>query len=420
MYFLYNIIVHIINFLLSVVALFNEKIKLFVQGRKGTFDYLKTHISKEDRLIWFHTASLGEFEQGLPIIEQCKNEYPEHKILVTFFSPSGYEIKKNTQIADLVCYLPMDTYSNMKRFLELVHPELVIFVKYEFWPNTLRLLHQNKIPTLLVSGIFREQQVFFKAYGGFMRKSLKAFTHFFVQNEQSKTLLNKTDFQNVTISGDTRFDRVVEILDRENHLDFMDRFVQESYCLVAGSTWPEDEVILLDYINKTTRKDLKVVIAPHKIQNDQLEKLKNSIHKKVVLYSDIDMETIASTEVLIIDTIGLLTRIYSYADIAYVGGGMGSTGLHNTLEPAVFGIPVVIGKHYKGFIEAEKLVELGGIEPICNNDDFSKIMDYLINNQYIMHKKGGINKNYIEKKTGAKIQIGNYIRKLLKVSLTDS
>lgn len=420
MYFLYNIVVHIINFLLSVVALFNEKIKLFVHGRKGTFDYLKTHISKEDRLIWFHTASLGEFEQGLPIIEQCKNEYPEHKILVTFFSPSGYEIKKNTQIADLVCYLPMDTYSNMKRFLELVHPELAIFVKYEFWPNTLRLLHQNKIPTLLISGIFREQQVFFKAYGGFMRKSLKAFTHFFVQNEQSKTLLNKTDFQNVTISGDTRFDRVVEILDRENHLDFMDRFVQESYCLVAGSTWPEDEVILLDYINKTTRKDLKVIIAPHKIQSDQLEKLKNSIHKKVVLYSDIDMETIASAEVLIIDTIGLLTRIYSYADIAYVGGGMGSTGLHNTLEPAVFGIPVVIGKHYKGFIEAEKLVELGGIEPICNKDDFSKTMEYLISNQSIMHEKGGINKNYIEKKTGAKIQIGNYIRKLLKVSLTDS
>lgn len=419
MYFLYNIVVHTIILLLSVVALFNDKIKLFVQGRKGTFGYLTTHLSKGDRLIWFHTASLGEFEQGLPIIEQCKLEYPEHKIIVTFFSPSGYEVKKNTQVADLVCYLPMDTYSNMKRFLELVQPELVVFVKYEFWPNTLRLLHKKNIPTLLVSGIFREQQLFFKSYGGFMKKSLKAFTHFFVQNEYSKNLLNKIGYQNVTVSGDTRFDRVIAILDRKNELEFMEQFVGESNCLVAGSTWAEDEIILVDYINKTVRTDLKVVIAPHKIQREQLEQLKSAIQKKVVFYSDINLETLGQAEVLIVDTIGLLTRIYSYADIAYVGGGMGSTGLHNTLEPAVFGIPVLIGKHYKGFIEAEKLVELGGIESICNKEEFSKKINYILDNKEIKIEKGAVNKKYIEKKTGAKIQIGNYIRKLLKVSLTD-
>ncbi len=230
MYFLYNIVVHIVIFVLAIVGLFNEKIKSFIHGRKKIFEYLNQHISKNDRVIWFHTASLGEFEQGLPVIEQCKEEYPDHKILVTFFSPSGYEVKKNTKAADLVCYLPMDTQSNMKRFFDLVHPQLAIFVKYEFWPNTLRVLKDRNIPTLLVSGIFREQQVFFKSHGAFMRKSLEAFTHFFVQNEQSKRLLNEIDFQNVTLSGDTRFDRVIEILDRENHLDFMERFKGESQC----------------------------------------------------------------------------------------------------------------------------------------------------------------------------------------------
>lgn len=204
MYFLYNIVVHIVSGLLFVVALFSDKIRRFVQGRKGTFDYLQTQLNKENPLIWFHTASLGEFEQGLPLIEQCKREYPNYKILVTFFSPSGYEVKKNTKAADLVCYLPLDTKGNMQRFIELADPKLAIFVKYEFWPNTLKLLQKRHIPTLLVSGIFRPDQIFFKSYGSFMTHSLKSFTHFFVQNEQSKSLLNSINFQNVTVSGDTR------------------------------------------------------------------------------------------------------------------------------------------------------------------------------------------------------------------------
>lgn len=398
------------------MALFSDKIRRFVQGRKGTFDYLQTQLNKENPLIWFHTASLGEFEQGLPLIEQCKREYPNYKILVTFFSPSGYEVKKNTKAADLVCYLPLDTKGNMQRFIELADPKLAIFVKYEFWPNTLKLLQKRHIPTLLVSGIFRPDQIFFKSYGSFMTHSLKSFTHFFVQNEQSKSLLNSINFQNVTVSGDTRYDRVMEILDRDNSLDFMEEFIENSFCLVAGSTWIEDQEILVDYINNTARENLKVVIAPHKIEGDQIKKLKNSIKKNVVLYSELDQEIIGQAKVLIVDTVGLLTRIYSYADIAYVGGGMGSTGLHNTLEPAVFGIPVLIGKHYKGFIEAEKLVELGGIESISTKGEFFNKLNYLLDNKEIIKDKGRINKKYIEKKTGAKIQIGNYIRKLLKDS----
>lgn len=419
MYFLYNIVVHIVSGLLFVVALFSAKIRRFVQGRKGTFSYLKNQLEKEDRVIWFHTASLGEFEQGLPLIEQCKKEYPNYKILVTFFSPSGYEVKKNTHVADMVCYLPLDTKGKINRFLELTRPKLAIFVKYEFWPNTLNLLRKRNIPTLLVSGIFRPDQVFFKPYGGFMIRSLKTFTHFFVQNEESKSLLHGINFLNVTVSGDTRYDRVVEILDRNNSLTFMERFVDNSICLVAGSTWPEDQALLVDYINASARKDLKVVIAPHKVACDQIEKLQMSIKKNVVLYSKMDLETVDGAQVLIVDTIGLLTRIYSYADIAYVGGGMGSTGLHNTLEPAVFGIPVIIGKHYKGFIEAEKLVELGGIESISTKDEFFSKLDYLLDNHNVIKEKGCINKKYIEKKTGAKIQIGNYIRKLLIDSTAD-
>ncbi|EKF54180.1 three-deoxy-D-manno-octulosonic-acid transferase domain-containing protein [Galbibacter marinus] len=416
MYFLYNIVVHIVSGLLFVVALFSDKIRRFVHGRKGTFDYLQTQLNKENPLIWFHTASLGEFEQGLPLIEQCKREYPNYKILVTFFSPSGYEVKKNTKAADLVCYLPLDTKGNMQRFIELADPKLAIFVKYEFWPNTLKLLQKRHIPTLLVSGIFRPDQIFFKSYGSFMTHSLKSFTHFFVQNEQSKSLLNSINFQNVTVSGDTRYDRVMEILDRDNSLDFMEEFIENSFCLVAGSTWIEDQEILVDYINNTARENLKVVIAPHKIEGDQIKKLKNSIKKNVVLYSELDQEIIGQAKVLIVDTVGLLTRIYSYADIAYVGGGMGSTGLHNTLEPAVFGIPVLIGKHYRGFIEAEKLVELGGIESISTKGEFFNKLNFLLDNKEIIKDKGRINKKYIEKKTGAKIQIGNYIRKLLKDS----
>ncbi|QLE00744.1 3-deoxy-D-manno-octulosonic acid transferase [Galbibacter sp. BG1] len=414
MFFLYNILVYLTRFFVGIAAIFNEKLKLFVDGRKGVFSFLVSEITKDDKVIWFHTASLGEFEQGLPVMEQARKDFPGHKILVTFFSPSGYEVKKNTGAADVVCYLPLDTKFNVRQFLEIVNPQLAIFVKYEFWPNYLSGLKKRKIPTLLISGIFRERQSFFHWYGAFMRKSLQTFNHFFVQDERSKELLRKINIENVTVSGDTRFDRVAEILKRDNHLEFVQEFKQENLCLVAGSTWPEDEKILVDYINRDSSKRLKYIIAPHNIKPHLIEKLKNGFHKKVVLFSEKENKQLADYDVLILDTIGLLTKVYNYADMAYVGGGMGNTGLHNTLEPAVFGIPVFIGKNYSGFIEAEKLVSLGGIISISNKNDFANEIDYLIENQEDLKKVGAINDNFINKNKGSMIQIGSYIRKLIK------
>ena len=414
MLFLYNILVYLSGFFIKIIALFNSKLELFVKGRVGIFDFLAEEISDNDKIIWFHTASLGEFEQGLPVIEQTKREFPSHKILVTFFSPSGYEVKKNTTAAAIVCYLPLDTTYNAKQFLKIVKPELAIFVKYEFWPNYLSALKKENVPTLLVSGIFRESQAFFHWYGSFMRKSLQTFDHFFVQDENSKKLLESIDIKNVTVSGDTRFDRVSEILERDNTLAFLEEFKQDKLCFVAGSTWPEDETLLKDYINNDASAAIKYVIAPHNIKGGEIEKLKASLDKKTILFSEIAEKNLADFEVLIINTIGLLTKIYSYADIAYVGGGMGVTGLHNTLEPAVFGIPVLIGKNYKGFIEAENLVGIGGVISVNGKKEFKKEFDYLINNELILNDLGEKNKNFINKNKGAKIQIGDYIRKLIK------
>lgn len=414
MLFLYNILVYLSGFFIKIIALFNSKLELFVKGRVGIFDFLAEEISDNDKIIWFHTASLGEFEQGLPVIEQAKKDFPQHKILVTFFSPSGYEVKKNTAAAAIVCYLPLDTKHNAKKFLKVVKPELAIFVKYEFWPNYLSALKKENVPTLLVSGIFRESQAFFHWYGSFMRKSLQAFSHFFVQDENSKTLLKGIHIKNVTVSGDTRFDRVSEIVERDNSLTFIEEFKQDKLCFVAGSTWPEDEILIKDYINNDTSGNIKYVIAPHNIKEGEIKNLKSSFNKKTILFSEIEEKNLADYDVLIINTIGLLTKIYSYADVAYVGGGMGVTGLHNTLEPAVFGIPVLIGKNYKGFLEAEKLVEFGGVISISEEKQFEKQLNYLIDNRLILNKLGELNKNFINKNKGAKIQIGDYIRKLIK------
>ncbi|WP_342154191.1 3-deoxy-D-manno-octulosonic acid transferase [Joostella sp. CR20] len=394
--------------------MFSSKLRLFVDGRKTVFNFLAEQISPTDRVIWFHTASLGEFEQGLPVIEQTKKDFPKYKILVTFFSPSGYEVKKNTSAADVVCYLPLDTKRNAKRFLKCVNPEIAIFVKYEFWPNYLSVLKNKQIPTLLISGVFRENQVFFKWYGGFMRNALNAFDHFFVQDENSKQLLNTINISNVTVSGDTRFDRVAEILERNNTLNFVETFKNQKLCLVAGSTWPEDEVLLIEYINNDTLGKLKYIIAPHNIKSVEIQKLKKSLNKKVVLYSEMNETDISTYDVLILDTIGILTKVYSYADLAYVGGGMGTTGLHNTLEPAVFGIPVIIGKNYDEFLEAKELVKLGGVISVKNANQFKEEINYLLDNQKVFEEKSSLNKNFIVKNKGAKIQIGCYIRKLIK------
>lgn len=385
--------------------------KLFVNGRKDTFAVLNESISKDDPVIWMHAASLGEFEQGLPIIERLKQEFPTYKILVTFFSPSGYEVKKNTSAADIVTYLPIDTLKNAKQFIALTNPKLVLFIKYEIWPNYLKILKEKEIPTVLVSAIFKKEQLYFKGYGAFMRRTLKTFSHIFVQNESSEKLLASIKIKNTTVSGDTRLDRVSEILERDNSLSFMNKFKNGQPCLVAGSTWPEDEAILIDYINNSPKK-LKYVIAPHTIKTEKILGLAGAISKKTALLSKIDENTIGDYDVLIIDNIGMLTKIYSYADMAYVGGGF-ATGLHNTLEPAVFGIPVIIGPNYQGFKEAEDLVDEKGILPIADAWGFSELMKKLLTNPELIKQAGEINAFYISKNKGASIQIIGYLRTLL-------
>lgn len=406
MYFFYNITIYVTEFLLKMIAFFNKKIALFVNGRKEIFSELKSVISKNDQTIWFHCASLGEFEQGRPIIEKIKLQYPNYKIVLTFFSPSGYEVRKNYAFADVVTYLPLDTKYNAKKFLEIVHPNMAIFVKYEFWPNILKQLKKQKVKTVLISGIFRENQVFFKPYGGWMRSSLKAFSHFFVQNKDSYKLLQKINFKNITLSGDTRFDRVFEITKQDNSLSFIANFVQNKYTLVAGSTWKKDEEYLVNYINLYASENEKFIIAPHNINEKSIDNLKASIKKEITLFSDKEKNNDA--QVFIVDTIGILTKIYSYADAAYIGGGF-ENGIHNILEPATFGTPLIIGPNYKKFQEASDLVKLNACEIVNNSDELNTHLAKLFKDKNYRKTKGKVSKNYIETNIGATKLILKYI-----------
>ena len=403
MLFLYNIIVQIANFLLKIIATFSPKIKLFVEGRQPVFDILKDKIKPTDKTIWFHAASLGEYEQGLPVIEKIKEKFPSHKIVVTFFSPSGYEIRKNNLVADATVYLPMDTRKNAEKFISLVHPEMVFFIKYEYWPNYLNELRKIKTPTYLISGIFRENQMFFKWYGEFYRKALNTFTYFFVQNENSKKLLLQLGKTNVAVSGDTRFDRVATILEKDNSLDFIETFKNDTLTIVVGSSWPKDETLLVNYINQTSEK-VKFIIAPHNIKSEQIQELKHSITKKTVLFSEVETGrdlSLQDFDVFIIDTIGILTKIYSYADIAYVGGGFGNPGVHNILEPATFGVPIVIGSNFSHFAEATALVNLEGCVSISNKNELLDAFSNLIRNDDIRNEKGHICSTFVQMNKGA-------------------
>lgn len=388
--------------------------KLFVQGRKASFSKLSV-LSKQDDIIWFHAASLGEFEQGRPLIEDIKRQYPKYKILITFFSPSGYEVQKEYELADVVCYLPFDTKKKVKRFVELVQPKMGIFIKYEFWPNLLNELQAASIPTILISGIFRKNQSFFKSYGGWFRKSLKAFDYFFVQDEASKELLENIAFKNVSVSGDTRFDRVYEILQQDNTLDFIEEFKNKHYIVVAGSTWKEDEELLVNYINTKAKTDEKFIIAPHNMNEKSIQKMKDSIQKRAILFSEKQGQDLSVYQVLIVDTIGLLTKIYAYADTVYVGGGLAPDGVHNILEPATFGTPIVIGNIYDKFKEAVDLVALKGVISIRDQSSFSTIFIKLKSDVEFRRKTGKINEEYVKKNVGATTQIMNYINKQLNI-----
>lgn len=407
MFLIYNLFVIFASKVLSMIALFSPKIKLFVDGRKEVFSILASKINETDKTIWFHAASLGEYEQGLPVLEKIKEKFPSHKIILTFFSPSGFEVRKNNSFAYITLYLPLDTKKNAQEFLKLAHPEMVFFIKYEFWPNYLNELKNKNIKTYLISGVFREKQAFFKWYGGFYRNALKTFDYFFVQNEDSKKLLQSIGFYNVKVSGDTRFDRVISILEKDNSLDFVENFINNQTTIVVGSSWTKDESLLINYINNSN--NVKFIIAPHNIKAEQIQELKNSITKKTLLFSEKENKNLGDYDVFIIDIVGILTKIYSYADIAYVGGGFGNPGVHNILEPATFGIPIVIGPNFSHFAEATALVNMEGCVSVSNQNELNEAFDNLIQNEDIRYEKGHICSTFVQMNKGATNMIMNHI-----------
>lgn len=404
---LYNFFIVLTEKLLPVIALFSSKLRLFVSGRKNTFTSLRKEL-KNKPVIWVHAASLGEYEQAVPILNRFRKDYSQYQILVSFFSPSGYEIKKNTAIADAVCYLPLDTKKNAKKFIKIVQPKLAIFIKYEVWPNYLAQLQQQKIPCLLVSGLFRKDQHFFKSYGKFMRKVLERFTFIFVQDKNSLNLLKSYDFRKVAISGDTRFDRVSAQLKIDNKLAFAEEFVAEKPCLVCGSTWPEDETYLADFINNT-QEETKYIIAPHQIEASKIKAFQKSLNKPSILYTEIDGQDLAGFSVLIVNTIGLLTKLYNYADVAYVGGAMGNTGLHNILEPATFGVPIVIGKNFEKFPEAKALQTHDGLFSVKNQAEMNRVLQRLLFHKAEQNNAGQNARDFVIKRIGATKKIMDYI-----------
>ncbi len=409
MSFIYNIGIHLAHFGLKCASLFNEKIKKGVVGRQQTVNILKKNLSPTDKTLWFHCASLGEYEQGLPVFKVLRQYYNTHKIVLSFFSPSGYEIRKNSPIADIVVYLPLDSKNNARQFTDIVNPELTIFVKYDIWPNLLNALKQKKCRTILISAAFRKNQSYFKFYGGQLKRALFTFEHIFTQNEDSKTLLESIGYHRITVSGDTRFDRVSSQLELDNTLDFIETFKDNKLCVVAGSTWPEGEELLVNFIN-STHHNVKFIIAPHHIKPTQIEHILKGLNVKSVLFSKKSREDLTNSQVFIIDTVGILSKIYSYADISYVGGAMGNTGLHNTLEPAVFGIPIIIGPNHQKFPEAKAMITLNGMFSISNQNEFNSVLNELIENTEKRLLYGKNNRNYIKKNKGAVIQIMDYLR----------
>ncbi|MFV0565292.1 MAG: 3-deoxy-D-manno-octulosonic acid transferase [Flavobacteriaceae bacterium] len=399
--FIYNIGIWFVGIGLKCVALFNVKIRKGVEGRKNTFSTLKSQLHKTDKTLWFHCASLGEYEQGLPVFKALRQHYANHKIVLSFFSPSGYEIRENSPIANVVVYLPLDTKRNANTFLNLVNPELTVFVKYDIWPNFLNELRNRNHRAILISAIFRKNQPYFKFYGKHFRSALFAFEHIFTQNKSSKIVLETINYNTVTISGDTRFDRVSNQLEIDNTLDFIAAFKQNKLCVVAGSTWPEGEAFLVDYINNHAPRDIKFIVAPHNIKPNQIKTIQNRLKVESILFSEKENKSLENAQVFIVDTIGLLTKIYSYADIAYVGGALGHTGLHNTLEPAVFGMPIIIGNHYEKFPEAKDMIALGGMFSITSQEEFNTVLNELISNNQRRLKAGQANFNYVKSNAGA-------------------
>lgn len=407
---LYDLLINIFQLHLHVLKYFNKTVFNFLIKRKKIFKKLKSNISKNEKYIWIHVASLGEYEQGLPVFKKIKSLYKDHKIVLSFFSSSGYDLRKNNPISDLTLYLPIDTSYNAKRFINLINPEIAVFVKYEFWPNFLKYLKKNNTPTYLLAGVFRKNHWFFKPYGFWMRNNLKTFNHFFVQNNDSKKILKKYNFNNCSVMGDSRFERVLELPNQKNEIKYLNKFKKSKQCFVAGSTWNEDDEIIIKFINSYKENDICFIIAPHQIDLNKINKAKSFIKKKSILMSELNKDNASKNSVIFIDSIGLLTSVYSYADIGYVGGGMGNTGLHNTLEPAVFKIPVIVGKNFEKFHEVSELINLKGFISIKNYDTFKNELIDLINNKKARDKMGQINYKYILNKIGASEKVITYLK----------
>ncbi|WP_319479841.1 glycosyltransferase N-terminal domain-containing protein [uncultured Draconibacterium sp.] len=397
---LYNLGILFYGLFIRIAALFNEKAKLFVTGRKNWIKKLDSTVEKNASYIWFHCASLGEFEQGRPVLEEIKKQFPEYKVVLTFFSPSGYEIRKNYEGADIVSYLPMDTQKNAQEFIRLVNPEKVFFVKYEFWYNYIAELKRQQIPLYIISAIFRENQQFFKStpWGKWYRKMLHSFEHIFIQNDTSARLLEQAGIKHYTVSGDTRFDRVAEIARGAKKFEIVEKFRGNNVTLIAGSTWKPDEELLAAFINNCS--DVKFIIAPHEVAPANINRIQELLKKPAICFSKADISNIDSYDVLIIDSIGILSSLYQYGNIAYIGGGFG-VGIHNILEAATFKLPVLFGPNYLKFKEAVDLVNEKGAFPIQNFTELKATLNKLINDKTSLQNASKICKYYIEKNVGS-------------------
>ncbi|RXQ92989.1 3-deoxy-D-manno-octulosonic acid transferase [Ancylomarina salipaludis] len=395
----YNLSIFFYTLLVRFASLFNPKAKQWLDGRKSILAKIEAAVKGESNLVWFHSASLGEFEQGRPVIEAFKKKHPDYKIVLTFFSPSGYEIRKNYGDVDFVFYLPVDTKRNAKAFIRLINPKMVFFIKYEFWYHYLNELRKNEVPTYIFSTIFRPKQIFFKPYGGLYRKILNAFTHFFVQNQESIDLLKGIGFENVSLAGDTRFDRVYSIAKQATVLPQLEDFAQGRPVMIAGSTWPKDEEHIIKYIN-ASKTDYKYIIAAHEVDENHISNIVSAIEKPYVRFTNATKAEIDAAEVLVVDCIGVLSSLYRYGDISYIGGGFGR-GIHNTLEAACYGMPVIFGPNYHKFKEAKDLIALGGAHSYENYEELNSLFDFYHDDVDARKKSGASSKNYVDEMRGA-------------------
>lgn len=400
---MYSLLIHFYAFIVALISPFHRKARTMRLGQWKTNQILRTQIKRDEKYIWFHAASLGEFEQGRPMIEKIKQNCPQYKILLTFFSPSGYEVRKNYKGADVICYLPFDTPYRVQKFLNLANPTAAIFIKYEFWGNYLSELKRRNIPVYIISSIFRREQLFFQWFGIPYRKMLYKFTHLYVQDEQSKVLLAEYGITNVTVAGDTRFDRVQDVRNIAKDLPVIEHFTSNKkegqLTLVAGSSWPQDEQFLIPYFNDCQK--LKLIIAPHEIHQEHLTAIAALLKRPFIRLSEVHTaKDLKDCDCLIIDSFGLLSSIYRYGDIAYIGGGFGA-GIHNTLEAAVYGIPVVFGPKYHKFKEAKDLINVGGGFSINNGKEFATLMDKLIQDKDYLNTSGQIAGKFVSSRTGA-------------------